>query len=45
MFQKMLVNNVDNDTIGFMIEKEADGTGSIVKEYEPTIMWNVAVKR
>ena len=44
-FQKMLANNVDTDTIVFMVEKEADGTGTIVEEYEPAIMWNLAVKR
>ena len=41
----MLVNNVDDDTIGFLVEREDEGTGSIVKEYEPAIMWNLAVKR
>ena len=41
----MLVNNVDDDTIGFFVEREDEGTGSIVKEYEPAIMWNLAVKR
>ena len=46
LFQRiMLVNNIDEDTIGFMVEKDDEGTGSIVKEYEPAIMWNLAVKR
>ena len=41
----MLVNNIDEDTIGFMVEKDDEGNGSIVKEYEPAIMWNLAVQR
>ena len=40
----MLVNNVNDDTIGFIVERE-DDDGSIVKEYEPTIMCNLRVKR
>ena len=41
----MLVNNIDEDTIGFLVEKENEETGTIVKEYEPAIMWNLVVKR
>ena len=41
----MLVNNADDSTIGFFVERDADESGEIVKEYEPAIMWNLAVKR
>ena len=40
----MLVNNVDIDTIGFLIDKEVS-EGEIVQEYEPAIMWNLKVER
>lgn len=39
----MLVNNADDSTIGFIVER--DETEEIVKEYEPAIMWNLSVKR
>ena len=41
----MLVNSVDNTTMGFLIEKEGPEAGIIVKEYEPAIMWNLKVLR
>ena len=41
----MLVNNIDEDTIGFLVEKDNEETGAIVEEYEPAIMWNLVVKR
>jgi hypothetical protein len=41
----MLVNNVDDSTIGFLVEKEDQESAAIVNEYEPAIMWNLAVKR
>ena len=39
----MLVNDVDDSTMGFMVERESEG--DIVKEYEPAIIWNLRVLR
>jgi hypothetical protein len=42
----MLVNNVDDATMGFLVEKEhPENESEIVKEYEPAVMWNLDVKR
>ena len=41
----MLVNSIDDSTMGFLLEKEGTDPEEIVKEYEPAIMWNLTVKR
>ena len=42
----MLVNNFDDTTIGFLVEKEdPENENEIVKEYEPAVMWNLNVQR
>ena len=40
----MLVNDVDDATMGFLVERESE-MDEIVKEYEPAVMWNLKVKR
>ena len=41
-----LVNNYDDSTIGFLVEKEDPENGNaIVQEYQPAVMWNLIVKR
>ena len=46
IFQNMLVNTHDDSTIGFLVERtDPDDENLVVKEYEPAIMWNLAVKR
>ena len=39
----MLVNNIDDSTIGFLVDKENEQRNEIVQEYEPAIMWNLKV--
>ena len=39
----MLVNSVENTTMGFLFKKEGPEAGIIVKEYEPAIIWNLKV--
>ena len=42
----MLVNTHNDSTIGFMVERtDPDYENLVVKEYEPAIMWNMAIKR
>ena len=42
----MLVNTCDDSTMGFLVEKEdPNNENEIVREYEPSIMWNLNVKR
>ena len=40
----MLVNHLDNSTMGFLVEKEGANPGEIVEEYQPAVMWNLKVK-
>ena len=39
----MLVNNIDDSTIGFLVDKENVQRNEIVQEYEPAFMWNLKV--
>ena len=41
----MLVNTIDDATMGYLVEKEDVDTKEIVQEYEPAVMWNLKVKR
>ena len=41
----MLVNDFDDSTMGFLVEKEGENPDEIVKEYEPAVMWNISVLR
>ena len=41
----MLVNDIDDSTMGFLVEKEGNNPDEIVKEYEPAVMWNLSVMR
>ena len=41
----MLVNTVDDATMGYLVDKEDLDTNEIVEEYEPAVMWNLKVKK
>ena len=37
----MIVNDYDDSSMGFLVEREDSVSNEIVKEYEPAIMWNL----